>query len=94
MQERILKTYMGTITGSLGGRNDGYPELKLSVYDTLKDAVEAEGDAPDVEFFKLVPISRKIVTAERREKRRAARKARIAALDGQIRKLTKEREKI
>ncbi len=39
MTGKILKTWMGVTSGSYLGRDDGHPERKYQVFDTLEEAV-------------------------------------------------------
>ena len=57
MKERILKTWMGVTSGTLGGRSDGYPERKCSLHENMSDAVRLDGGAKGVEFYDLTRIS-------------------------------------
>ena len=53
--KKYLKTWMGTVSGSMGGRNDGYPERKFAVVDTLDELVETYD--PEAEYFRLEPVN-------------------------------------
>ena len=51
---KYLKTWMGVVSGSIGGRNDGYPERKFAVVDTLDELVRTYN--PKAEYFRLEPV--------------------------------------
>lgn len=65
---KYLKTWMGTVSGSMAGRDDGYPERKYKVYETLTD-LAADPTIEGEQVFELqqcAPIwVKKAVEAER-----------------------------
>ena len=51
---KYLKTWMGVVSGSMGGRDDGYPQRKFAVVDTLDELVRTYD--PKAEYFCLEPV--------------------------------------
>lgn len=49
-----LKKWIGVTSGSHLGRSDGYPEIKLSIIESIDDLVRTYRD--DAEYFKLEPV--------------------------------------
>ena len=58
---KYLKVWMGFVTNSLMGRDDGYPEQKSAVIDSMDELV-ATFD-PKAKYFKLEPIPAAAVQA-------------------------------
>ena len=51
---KYLKTWMGVVSGSMGGRDDGYPERKFALVDTLDELVRTYDKK--AEYFRLEPV--------------------------------------
>lgn len=51
---KYLKTWMGVVSGSLGGRDDGYPERKLMIVDNVGNLVDTYD--PEAEYYKLEKV--------------------------------------
>lgn len=51
---KYLKTWMGVTSGSLGGRDDGYPERKSLIIEDLDRLVSTYD--PNAEYYKLEPV--------------------------------------
>lgn len=51
---KYLKTWMGVTSGTYMGRDDGYPERKCAVIETLDELVKTY-DAK-AEYFRLEPV--------------------------------------
>ena len=49
-----LKVWMGTVSGSPGGRDDGYPEQKTRVVDELEELVRTFD--PKAVYYRLEEI--------------------------------------
>lgn len=100
MKDKILRTYMGVVTDSLGGRDDGYPERKYSSHETLEAAVSrarpgiGREHINSEEFFELVPISKERVDAALAARKRAEQRAAAVELDRQIDQLTAKRKRL
>lgn len=56
-----LKVWMGVTSGTFNGRDDGYPEKKLQLVDTLEQL--ASGFDPKAEYFKLEKVDVKAAVA-------------------------------
>jgi hypothetical protein len=52
---KYLKVWQGTISGSLGGRDDGYPETKTRVIEDLEELIDTY-DA-NADYFRLTPVN-------------------------------------
>ncbi len=51
-----MKEYQGFVTGSIAGRDDGYPETKRLVFDSIESlAVDPQRDQQVV--YELVPVN-------------------------------------
>ena len=51
---KYLKVWEGAVSGSLGGRDDGYPETKTQVINNIEELISSyDGDAT---YFKLREI--------------------------------------
>ncbi len=94
MKEKILRTYMGVIRGSLGGREDGYPERKYSSHTTLEGAVSLGSRDSHVEYFELVPIPKKDIAAARKASEVAAQRDAIEDVNREIRDLQSRRKRL
>jgi len=94
MKEKILRTYMGVVRGSLGGRDDGFPERKYSSYTTLEGAVSSDSHDSRVEYFELVPIPKEDITAARKASEQAAQRAGLEDVDREIRDLRSKRKRL
>ena len=46
---------MGKTSGSFMGRDDGYPERKFKIIETLDDLVKSHD--PDAGYFRLEPVN-------------------------------------
>jgi len=55
MPQQYLKTWMGVTSGTLGGRDDGYPERKFRLFNDIDEMAKDE-DRPDQEFFHVNPV--------------------------------------
>ena len=51
---KYLKTWMGVTSGTYMGRDDGYPERKFQVIETLDDLVRTYD--PRAQYFALSPV--------------------------------------
>ena len=40
---KVLKVWQGVTSGSYAGRDDGYPETKYQVYDSMRDLARDYG---------------------------------------------------
>lgn len=52
----FLKTWQGVTSGTLGGRDDGYPEIKYRVYDSVEQLARDYGTSRDEKYFILTPV--------------------------------------
>lgn len=50
---KYLKVWQGFVTGSMGGRDDGYPETKYKLIDSLEVLVDTFDEK--AEYYKLTP---------------------------------------
>lgn len=64
---RYLKTYMGVITNSMGGRDDGYPEIKIRIYDSIEQLSKDYGKRPEEHHYELNEISPDILKEKIKE---------------------------
>lgn len=69
-----LKQYMGVTSGTMGGRDDGYPEVKHRVYHSIEELADAP-TVEDEEIFVCEPvngsdIAKQIAAARRREEKK------------------------
>ena len=86
-----LMIYMGTVSGSPGGRDDGYPEEKRRTISNDVQLVEAMKENPKAKFYELKPlteidtfgIKRKVKEQKdmEKERRRVEREAKKEAKD-------------
>ena len=51
---KYLKTWMGVTSGSHLGRDDGYPERKSRIIETMDELVRTYDDK--AEYYKLEPV--------------------------------------
>ena len=61
-KQRYLVEYEGYVTGSLGGRDDGYPCDKQAVFDSLESLVESNilsTNTPSMTVSTIIPVDRK-----------------------------------
>jgi len=54
---KYLKTYMGVTSGSMAGRDDGYPEMKFRHYDNFEDLAKDFGKCKDEKYYYLTEIN-------------------------------------
>ena len=69
-----LKQYMGVTSGTMGGRDDGYPEVKHRVFHSIEDLADAP-TVEDEEIFICEPVNggeimRLITDARHREEKK------------------------
>lgn len=69
---KYLKTFMGVVTGSMAGRDDGYPEMKHRLYDSLED-LAADPTVEDETVYELVECHPSIATMIQQERKRQER---------------------
>lgn len=103
---KYLKIWEGIITGSIAGRDDGYPETKYSVYNSLEDLSISFGKFKDEKHYKLEKINddelEKIVrdfrekqAIQKEEERKIKIKKRIKELEEELKTLeSSERKRI
>ena len=53
---KFLKVYTDVITGSMAGRNDGYPCTKYVVYDNIEQLSKNHGTKADEKYYNLEEI--------------------------------------
>lgn len=53
---KYLKTWMGYVTGSLMGRDDGQPEKKFSYYTSIDELAKDFGKKPREQYYELVEL--------------------------------------
>lgn len=51
---KYLKVYMGVSSGSYLGRDDGYPEQKTKIIESLDDLVKSYD--PSAEYYKMEKV--------------------------------------
>lgn len=56
-QPKFLKLYEGVTSGTLGGRDDGFPETKHVVYDTIQPLALDFGKRKNEQYFILEPLA-------------------------------------
>ncbi len=93
MKNRILRTYMGVTTGTLGRDPDWYPERKFSSHETLREALDL-GPTKGVEFFTLTPVPEEKLTAAKKLNLWQAHKDEVEAVDRKIKHLTVRRNQL
>lgn len=57
---KYLKTWTGIITNSFAGRDDGYPETKYALYDSLEKMAENFNKFKNEKYYKLVDVQDEI----------------------------------
>ncbi len=92
MKNKILRTYMGVTTGTLGGRDDGYPERKFSSHETLREALDLGPTNKGVEYFTLIPVPEEKLTAAKKLNLWQAHKDEVEAVNRKIKHLTVRRD--
>lgn len=89
-----LKTWMGVISGSMAGRNDGYPEQKRRVYDNIEDLARDFGTKNDEKYYKLTEVDAKTLESEVIEalnkQKDIAKENKAKHIEDEITKLQKE----
>jgi len=53
---KFLKVYTDVITGSMAGRNDGYPCTKYVVYNNIEQLAKNYGTKADEKYYNLEEI--------------------------------------
>ena len=56
---KFLKIYTGVITGSLAGRDDGYPCTKYVIYNNIEELSKNHGTKTDEKYYSLEEIDPK-----------------------------------
>jgi hypothetical protein len=92
---KYLKTYMGVISGSMAGRDDGYPEEKRVYYNDLAKLIADHGKHPEEKYYVLTEMPEDMFkqayeqhkTDAQRKKEEAERAADLAELDRLKKKL-------
>lgn len=57
---KYLKTWTGVVTGSMAGRDDGYPITKQAMYDSIEDLTRNYKKDKDEKYYKLVDMEEEI----------------------------------
>lgn len=57
---KYLKMWTGRTTGTIAGRDDGYPTTKYIVFNSFEDMLETYGGSPDESYYELVNIRDKV----------------------------------
>lgn len=55
---KYLKTYMGVTSGTLGGREDGFPEMKHVLYYDFNHLAKDYGKKKDEKYYKLTELNK------------------------------------
>ena|ERR1700722_17936475 len=92
---KYLRTWMGSVTGSTAGRDDGHPERKFKVYDSIESLAAIDhGCCDESEFFELTPINRqdivKKIDAVRQAYKRMLKTQKRQQKEAMFEKLKKE----
>lgn len=66
----ILKTWMGVTSGTLGGRDDGYPELKMQIITDPLTLTGGFGKQPQEKYYTLTETDVSATVERVREERR------------------------
>lgn len=53
---KYMKTWMGVTSGTMAGRDDGYPERKYRHYDSIDELARDFGKQKDEKYFELKPL--------------------------------------
>ena len=53
---KYVVTYMGVVTGSFAGRDDGYPQQKTALLEKDSDLIRFE-NRPQLQVYTLTPVS-------------------------------------
>lgn len=93
---KYLKIWEGVITGSMAGRDDGFPETKYSVYNSLEDLSRGFRKNKDERYYKLERINdselEKAVNDFREKQAIEREKERKIKIKNRIKELEKELE--
>lgn len=55
--KKYLKAYTAITTGSMAGRDDGYPYTAYSVYDNIKELAKFHGQQKDEQYFEIHAVN-------------------------------------
>lgn len=93
---KYLKTWTGVTTGSFAGRDDGFPETKYRVYNSLESLARGFRSFKDERHYKLERMNdnelEEIVKEIREENKKRKEKERKVKLRSEIQDLQKELE--
>jgi len=92
---KFLITWMGVVTGSPHGRDDGYPERQVHTSETLQRAVETAEGEDGAEIFRLGPkVAPATIKRATRDLRRKRQDRERADLNHKIEGLMAKRDRL
>lgn len=97
---KFLKKYIGVVTGSFAGRDDGQPETKYEFYSSVEELAKNFGTKVNEQYFELVNVNHEMLTKivteikEKEQEREKEVKVKIEEIDLQILKLQEEKKEL
>lgn len=95
---KYLKTYMGVTSGSYAGRDDGYPEMKYVLYNSIDELARDFGKQRDEKYYSVSELDKNVfhdnVKKTLEKQKGKAKEQKKTDIESQIKSLQKELENL